>query len=157
MPSALREEFRRVEDWAQANKKDARNDALRFWSLKIPAIVVSATTGVLAYYKVTGMAVIAGAVGSFCVLMDGLNPGGTLRNVHLRAVNELRILQNRMRSRWDAGLLRGENPNLLAAEVIEMSAKEKERVNGYITAAETSLGEASQSANSFSKKMKRSR
>lgn len=143
MPIALSQEFVRIEEWAQANWSDARKDAVRFWILKIPAILVSASSGVLAYYDFKGIAVLAGAIGSFCVLLDGLNPGGALRNVHLRSVNELRILQNSMRARWDAGLLRGHNPSELAADIIDFSAKEKERINVYITSAETSLGTAS--------------
>ena len=72
MPDPLRDEFRTIEQWAHANRRDALHDALRFWSLKVPAIIVSTMTGVLAYYKESGLAVIAGAIGSFCVLMDGL-------------------------------------------------------------------------------------
>ncbi len=148
MPAALTQEFARIEEWAQANWSDARKDSVRFWILKIPAILVSASSGVLAYYDFKGIAVLAGAVGSFCVLLDGLNPGGALRNVHLRAVNELRILQNSMRARWDSGLLRGHNSSELAADIIDFSAKEKERINVYITSAETSLGTGSSLARS---------
>lgn len=146
MPHQLREEFKRIEVWAQANNADARRDALRFWSLKIPAILVSATTGVFAFYGLKNFVVLAGAVSSFCVLMDGLKPSGNLRNVHLRAVNDLRILQHNMLAQWDQGVLRGGvNPNLLAAEAIAMSAKEKQRINNYITQAETSLGTSGRS------------
>jgi|ERR1700722_801124 hypothetical protein len=139
MPPALEKQLRSLEEWAQANRRDAQNDAMRFWALKVPAILVSAGSGVFAYFKLDGIAVVAGAIASLCVLMDGLNPGGALRNVHRRAFNELRQLQDSMASDWQVGELRGEAPNLLAAEIIESAAKEKDRINAYITTAETSL------------------
>src|SRR5882757_6331441 len=98
MPSPLQEQLTNLETWAQSNRRDSKLDAIKFWSLKIPAIVVAAGSGVSAYYELKGLAVIAGAVASLCVLIDALNPGGALRNAHLRAFNELRILQERMKS-----------------------------------------------------------
>jgi len=139
MPTALAAQLHSLEEWAQANRRDAQRDAWRFWMLKVPAILVSAGSGVFAYFKLDGIAVVAGAVASLCVLVDGLNPGGTLRNVHLRAFNELRKLQDSMASDWQVGELRGKAPNLVAAEIIENAGREKERINAYITTAETSL------------------
>jgi hypothetical protein len=137
---ALQEQFTGLEAWAKANRRNSRWDAFRFWALKIPAIVVSAGSGVSAYFGLKGWAVIAGAVASLCVLIDALNPGGSLRNAHLRAFNELRILQEGMKSEWQVGLLRDEKKGLLAARIIEGAAKEKKRINDAITFAETSLG-----------------
>ncbi len=139
MPVDLQEQLRGLETWAQANRRDSKWDAIKFWSLKIPAIVVAAGSGVSAYYELKGLAVIAGAVASLCVLIDALNPGGALRNAHLRAFNELRILQERMKSQWQVGFLRHEDADLLAAEIIEGATKEKDRINDAITIAETSL------------------
>ena len=139
MPLALQEQLMDLETWAQANRRDAKRDTFKFWSLKIPAIVVSAGSGVFAYFKVDSVAVIGGAVASLCVLIDALNPGGALRNAHLRAFNDLRILQTRMKSQWQVGFLRHEDPDTLGAEIIEGAAKEKERINDAITNAETSL------------------
>src|SRR5689334_11402463 len=52
MPPALAAQLKSLEEWAQANRSDARRDTLRFWMLKIPAILVSASSGVFAYFKV---------------------------------------------------------------------------------------------------------
>jgi len=139
MPIALQEQLMDLETWAQANRRDAKWDTVKFWALKIPAIVVSAGSGVFAYFKVDSVAVIGGAVASLCVLIDALNPGGALRNAHLRAFNELRILQGRMKAEWQVGFLLNENRNTLAAKIIEGATKEKERINDAITNAETSL------------------
>ncbi len=127
-----------LETWAQGNRRDAKWDTVKFWSLKIPAIVVSAGSGVFAYFK-PGVAVVGGAIASLCVLIDALNPRGALRNAHLRAFNDLRILQARMKSQWQVGFLRHEDRDTLAAEIIEGATKEKERINDAITNAETSL------------------
>ena len=139
MPLALQEQLMDLETWAQANRRDAKRDTFKFWSLKIPAIVVSAGSGVFAYFKVDSVAVIGGAVASLCVLIDALNPGGALRNAHLRAFNDLRILQCRMKSQWQVGFLLHEDRDTLAAKIIEGTTKEKERINDAITNAETSL------------------
>jgi hypothetical protein len=138
MPPALREQLMDLETWAQGNRRDAKWDAVKFWALKIPAIVVSAGSGVFAYFK-PAVAVVGGALASLCVLIDALNPGGALRNAHLQAFNELRILQERMKSQWQVGFLRHEDRELLAAKIIEGASKEKERINAAITIAETSL------------------
>jgi hypothetical protein len=139
MPVALQEQLRGLETWALANRRDSKLDAIKFWSLKIPAIVVAAGSGVSGYYELKGLAVIAGAVASLCVLIDALNPGGALRNAHLRAFNELRILQERMKSQWQVGFLRHQDSDSLAAWIIEGAKKEKNRINDAITIAETSL------------------
>jgi hypothetical protein len=140
MPTALREQLMDLETWAQANRRDAKWDTVKFWGLKIPAIVVSAGSGVSAYFKVDSVAVIGGAVASLCVLIDALNPGGALRNAHLRAFNDLRILQNRMKSEWQVGFLLNEEPKPLAAKIIDGAKKDKARINDDITLAETALG-----------------
>jgi len=44
-PLELRSYIEELEEWSKANKKEATQDALAFWSLKLPAIIVAATTG----------------------------------------------------------------------------------------------------------------
>ena len=140
MPAALKDQLTSLENWAQANRRDSQWDAVKFWALKIPAIVVSAGSGVSAYFNLHSVAVIGGSVASLCVLIDSLNPGGALRNAHLRAFNDLRTLQDQMKSDWQIGFLRhDEDLNLLAARIIEGARKGKERIGDAITNAETSL------------------
>jgi hypothetical protein len=150
MPNALKDQLTSLETWAQGNRRDSKWDAMRFWALKIPAIVVSAGSGVSAYFKLNSLAVIGGAVASLCVLIDALNPGGALRNAHLRAFNDLRILQDRMKSEWQIGYLRNEDRDRLAAEIIEGATKEKKRISDDITNAETSLAVTSRRGNARS-------
>src|SRR5436309_7897404 len=100
MPKILKEQLLELETWAEENRKDARSDSIRFWVLKAPAILVSACGSVFAYFKLGVVSVIAGAVSGLCVLLDGLNPGGQLRNAHYKAFLELRKLQQDMQAQW---------------------------------------------------------
>jgi len=145
LPEALQLQIKDIEKWAAENRSNATRDALRFWALKLPAIAVSASSGIFAYFKMDGVAVVAGFVASLCVLLDGLYPGGALRNVHHRAFNDLRKLQNTIISDWQVGHLRDEDHKRLAANIIESAKKEKGRIDNYVTEAEASLGERSPS------------
>ncbi len=89
-----------LEQWALANKKDTQNDTLAFWSLKAPAILTSAGTGVLAYFDQKTIGVVLGFVASVCVIIDGVQPRGMLRNIHLRAFHDIRFLSSKMVSQW---------------------------------------------------------
>ena len=68
-----------LESWAEANHKDAKSDLLLFWLLKLPAIAASAAAGVLATLDQKTVSLVVGMLASLCVLIDGLQPRGTLR------------------------------------------------------------------------------
>src|ERR1700686_1110722 len=51
VPRALSEHLRELEDWAIQNKLDARKDLAAFWILKIPAILSSASAGILGHFS----------------------------------------------------------------------------------------------------------
>ncbi len=125
-----------LEVWAEANRKDARRDAFAFWALKAPAIVASASAGVWAHYQWTTVSLMAGAIASFCVIVDGIQPRGMLRNTHLRAFHDLRILMSHMTSRLRASS--GE-PEAIVRAIIGESESERERIADYIRDAETAL------------------
>src|SRR5205085_11471414 len=72
-PNDLRDQLLELEEWAIANKKDASRDTLAFWSLKLPAILVAASAGVWAHFELTTVGVVAGAVASLCVIVDGIH------------------------------------------------------------------------------------
>jgi len=112
------------------------------------AILSSVSAGILAYLKWDAPALIIGAVGSLCVLIDGVYPSGTLRNVHLRAVHDIRSLQHKIQADWLKGYasIDKEGPKLeqdiekLTAKIIKNAQKESERIAGYVRDAEASLG-----------------
>jgi hypothetical protein len=140
-PIEFRDDMKVVENWANANKRDAKNDLVAYWTLKLPAILVSASSSVLAHFSLDNIAVIAGAAAAACVLIDGLNPRGALRNVHRRAYNELSTLHGEMAAKWRVGALRGEDPKVLAARIIDESQPERRRISDYLTTAESALSD----------------
>jgi hypothetical protein len=137
-----------LEYWTLGNLQDARRDTLRFWLLKLPAILSSVSAGILAYLKWDTPALMIGAVGSLCVLIDGVYPSGMLRNVHLRAVHDIRSLQNKIQADWLKGYasIDKQGPSLeqeidkLTAKIVKNAQKESERIACYLRDAETSLG-----------------
>jgi len=144
---AINDENAFLERWVKTNQWNARRDTILFWCLKAPAIVVSASAGVISHYDLKVVAMCAGAVASLCVLVDALHPMGQLRNVHKKAVFELRGLQSTMHSRWRTGILDRKEPlNQLAASILKDSMNEQARITRYLQDAETSLGATQPSA-----------
>ena len=141
-PPVLTEMIADFEDWARRCKKDAEKDAVKFWALKLPAIVISASSGLLAHLRFD-VGVVAGVVASVCVLLDGLLRAGALRTVHVRATFDLKTLKHEILARWRAGSLRGNNLNELAATIVEATDKERKRIATYIKAEETSTPHSS--------------
>jgi len=139
LPPDLRDFVVELEQWAAANAKDARRDALRFWSLKIPAVLSSASAGVLALWHLSGVAAALAAAASACVLIDAVNPGGQLRNAHLRAVHDLRDLEHHVVNEWRIGALKGKSGNHLAAEILESAQKARDKIAADLRVAETSF------------------
>jgi hypothetical protein len=125
-----------LEEWALANRKDARNDAWAFWALKIPAILASASAGLCAHFVWTTASVIVGAAASFCIIVDGIYPRGMLRNTHLRAFHDIRNLTAHMMVQFDSAT---ENPGTSVPRIIRESETERERIANYIRDAETNL------------------
>lgn len=139
-PAPLARFIRELEDWTALNLRDARRDTLRYWILKLPAVLSAASAGVLTLADLSLISAILAAVASTCVLIDAVNPGGQLRNAHLRAAHDLRQLQHSMLNRWRVGILRSEQPVTLAAEMIESAQSQWQRIAGDLRAAETAFG-----------------
>jgi len=149
IPDHIPTEYRRqfiaeledLERWAMANTDDARRDAIWFWSMKIPAVLASSFAGVFGYLDLKVATLITGATGSVCVIIDGLNPRGALRNTHVRAVHDLRRLQNEIKQG-----LRYSKPGKDLPEHLESLARhvqsEQSRISEYLREAETALGGA---------------
>src|SRR5206468_6308994 len=139
MPAELAAFLRELESWVQANAADATRATVRFWPLKVPAALSSGASAILALLGLKLISAIAGAIAGLCVVVDGVNPGGLLRNAFLRAVHELRELENDVLSRWRVGTLRGEEPQKLAADILEGSRSEYKRIAEELRIAETAF------------------
>lgn len=124
-----------LEQWAKANQRDARNDALAFWALKIPAIAASASAGICAQYHLSSFSLFAAAIASFCVIVDGIQPRGVLRNIHIRAFHDIRFLEGHMTSQ----LRSSEDPENAIRKIIRDSEPERQRIARYIRDAESAL------------------
>lgn len=126
-----------LEQWAGENWRDARRDAWAFWALKVPAIISSASAGVWAHLGWTTVTVISGAVASFCVAVDGIYPRGRLRNIHLRALSDIRALASDLTSKFRSS--EGQ-PDDVVRQIIRESQSERQRIANYIRDAEAALG-----------------
>jgi hypothetical protein len=109
-----------------------------FWTLKIPAVLASASAGVWAHFGLTGVSVVAGAMASLCVIIDGVHPRGMLRNTHLRAYHDIRILISRMTDQWRTRASNANEQNTIRG-IIRNSIAERERIAKYVRDAETAL------------------
>ena len=143
MPPELNAFISELDTWATLNERDVRRDTIRFWAFKLPAIVSSASAGVLALEHLGTIAAILAAIASACVLIDAVNPGGQLRNAHLRAVFDLRELEYDVVNNWRIGSLKGTAPGQLAAETLEAARRVRERIFSDLKMAETSFAQPS--------------
>lgn len=139
MPRPLQQWLEELETWARANAADARRDSWRFWALKIPAIASSGAATLLGTQGFHGATAGLAALATVCVLVDGVNPGGALRNAHLRAVHDLRALENEVLAEWRLGVLRGGSAGALAADILERSQLRWRQIAADLRTAETAL------------------
>ena len=138
VPEQLRRFSQRVEEWALANQRDAKKDGLKFWSLKCPAILVASSTGVFASVPMPHLVpLLTGLVGSICVALDGVLQPGRLRSAHLRAVHDLRTLENHIQTEWDKATLGDNGSNGAAAKILDDGEKEWNHIESYLRVADT--------------------
>ena len=138
MPPDLAAQLVELEEWAQANKADARRDVVAFWLFKAPAMFASASSGVFALYDLQAVGAIMGAVATLSILVDSVHPRGMLRNTHLRAYHDLRLLLTGMVSSWRTRS-QSADPRNIAKRIIKDAEAERQRIANYIRDAETAL------------------
>lgn len=143
VPEQLRCFSQEMEAWARANEGDARRDTWRYWGLKAPALLSTASSAFLVLSEHRYIAAILSSVATTCVIIDAVNPGGQLRNAHLRAVHDLRDLQHQIMNGWRIGVLKGKARNILAAEILSNAERNRDRIAKDLRAAETSFASVS--------------
>jgi len=144
MPEILRRQVTEIEVWATANNRDATRESLRFWALKIPAIVGAGTAGLTGFLGWEIACLVIGGLASACVLVDSLNPAAKLRNAHLAAVHDLRQLQQDMTETWNVNAWRlttREERLELASTIISDAQPELDRIGTALELAETRLSQ----------------
>lgn len=138
MPLDLNTYLSELELWAIANKKEARRDTMAFWMLKIPAIISSVGTGILAYFDLGTFSLFLGVIAGVCVAVDGIHPRGMLRNTHLRAFHDIRILTSSIVTKWRTRSDKSIATNI-SKRIIKDVEDERVRIANYIKDAETAL------------------
>jgi hypothetical protein len=138
MPPALADQLSDLERWAIQNSKDARRDALAFWALKVPAIIASASAGLMAHFDLTSLSVVVGSVASLCIIVDAVHPRGMLRNTHLRAYHDIRNLTTQMTGQWRSRD-RFKDEEAIARQIVRKAEIDRNRIAAYVRDAETAL------------------
>ncbi len=143
--TAIDEQIADLEHWAEANLNRDRKDKLRFWVLRGLAFLCAAgaaTTAGLAQHKA---AVVFGALAALCVAIDSAWPSDSFRNVHRRAVYDLRELQNTLKLRWDKVRLAHPDPGAPqrtahALALLDQVQNKREEIGKYLGSSEASPG-----------------
>src|SRR6188768_2274652 len=98
---AIDEQIHDLERWVQANLTRTRNEKLRFWVLRGLAISGALLAALMAKQDSPHVTILASVLAALCVAIDAAWPSDSFRNVHQRAVCDLRELQNTLKLRWD--------------------------------------------------------
>ncbi len=130
-----------LEEWTNQNLQLAKKDSIRFWILKIPAIICSVSVTAFEFFDYGQINIILGVVAAFCIAVDAAFPGGQMHNAHKRAANEARRLQHNAIGKWQkAQLDKNTSREESARTIIDYIQRERTRIDKYVTDAETSLG-----------------
>ena len=99
--TAIDEQIGDLERWALANLARDRKDKIRYWVLRGTACSSAIAAAISAGLAQPRPAMVFGALAALCVAIDAAWPSDSFRNVHRRAVYDLRELQNTLKLRWD--------------------------------------------------------
>jgi len=143
--TAIDEQIQDLERWAEANLARDRRTKWRFWVLRglaFASAVAAALTANLGHAQPTiGFSVLA----ALCIAVDAAWPTDSIRNVHQRAVHDLRELQNTLKLRWDK--VRLAHPDPAAAQrtahalaLLDQVQSKREEIGKYLGTAEASPG-----------------
>jgi len=142
---ALDEQIADLERWAEANLNRDRKDKLRFWILRGLAFVSAATAALCAGLTQSKATIGFAVAAAICVAIDSAWPSDSFRNVHRRAVYDLRELQNTLKLRWDKVRLAHPDPSAAqrtahALALLDQVQNKREEIGKYLGAAEASPG-----------------
>lgn len=133
-----------LEAWADANVRAERLDSLRFWGMRVLAFLGSAAAAGAAGLHETEVAVVAGVLAAFAIVVDAAWPTVGDRAARRRAVHDLREIQHSLKIKWDKVRLAHPNPNAPkriahALVLLDQIQNKREEIGRY-------LGEASPGA-----------
>jgi hypothetical protein len=143
--TAIDEQISDLERWAAANLARDRRDKTRFWVLRglaIAGALAAALTADLGHSRAT---IAFAALAALSVVVDAAWPSDAFRNVHRRAVYDLRELQNTLKLRWDKVRLAHPDPaapqrTAHALALLDQVQSKREEIGKYLGSAEASPG-----------------
>ncbi|MEI9938197.1 MAG: hypothetical protein WDO69_13335 [Pseudomonadota bacterium] len=143
--TAIDEQINDLERWVQANLARSRNERIRFWVLRGLAVSGALLAALMAKRESPQVTILASVLAALCVAVDAAWPSDSFRNVHQRAVFDLRELQNTLKLRWDKVCLA--HPDSLAPQrtahalaLLDQVQNKREEIGKYLGSAEASPG-----------------
>jgi len=143
--TAIDEQINDLERWVQANLTRSRKEKIRFWVLRGLAISGALLAALMAKRESPQVTILASVLAALCVAIDAAWPSDSFRNVHQRAVCDLRELQNTLKLRWDKVCLA--HPDSSAPQrtahalaLLDQVQSKREEIGKYLGSAEASPG-----------------
>lgn len=142
---SLDEQIRDLEAWARAIVRRNISDSARFWILRGLAFCAAALAATAALQEMTIAVVTLSALSALCIALEAGWPGASVRNVHRRAIHDLRAVQGTVKLRWHKVLLAHPDPSsrkrvAYALELLELIHSKREEVGKYLGSAEPNPG-----------------
>ena len=129
----------------QANLRRSRREKVRFWVLRGLAVSAALMAALMAKRESPQVTILASVLAAICVAVDAAWPSDSFRNVHQRAVFDLRELQNTLELRWDKVCLA--HPDSMAPQrtahalaLLDQVQNKREESGKYLGSAEASPG-----------------
>ena len=143
--TAIDEQIGDLERWAEANLTRNRRDKIRFWVLRGAGFLAASGAALAGGHSLTRVTIGLGVFAALCIAIDSAWPSDAGRNVHLRAVYDLRELQNTLKLRWDKVRLAHPDPNAAqrtahALALLDQVQNKREEIGKYLGSAEASPG-----------------
>jgi len=142
--TAIDDQIEDLERWALVNLRQDRADRIRFWLLRGVALLGSAGAAVAAGLAAPRLAVGLGICAALAVAIDSAWPAA-FRSPAVRAVHDLRELQNTLKLRWDKVRLAHPDPTAPqrvahAMTMLDAVLAKREEIGKYLVRAEPSNG-----------------
>lgn len=128
MPAVLQQLLTKVEARRCEIRRQAFWEGVKFWSLKAPAVIIAAGSGVIAVFSnQSGLpaALVSGLFG-ICVALDGMIHPGEHRNAYLRAANALCNLKDSIDFWWTE--LKQHGVDDAAAQILAKAEKQWKKI-----------------------------
>jgi hypothetical protein len=117
---AIAEQLVALEKWAVANEKDGRRAGRRFWLLKGPAFICAVAASGAESFGYAHAVTVLGAVAALAIAIDAAWSGPS-NQVHFRALQDIRNLENAVKLKWDKVRLSHPDPKDAARSAVALA------------------------------------